>query len=57
MLLMNTLPQPREIRMRLGDAMREVELLRALLKVAERAERYRRCDEKTATMRRSRHEK
>jgi hypothetical protein len=42
--LMETLPPPRAVRIRLGDALREVELLRRLLLLAERAEMYRACD-------------
>jgi hypothetical protein len=42
--VIDSLPPCREIRLKLGDALREVELLRALLKVAERAERYRERD-------------
>jgi hypothetical protein len=41
--LMDTLPPPQQVRERLGAALREAELLRRLLKVAERAEAYRRC--------------
>jgi hypothetical protein len=42
--LVRTIPQPEAIRRRLGDALREVELLRRLLRVAERAAVYRRAD-------------
>ena len=41
--LMETLPPPRAVRARLGDARREVELLRRLLLLTERAEMYRAC--------------
>lgn len=42
--LVRVLPQPKVVRDRLGDALREVELLRALLRLSERAENYRDCD-------------
>ena len=42
--VLNSLPQSREVRLMLGDAIREVELLRGLLKLAERADQYRRVD-------------
>jgi hypothetical protein len=38
------LPTAGEVRHQLGDALREVELLRGLLRLAERAERYRQSD-------------
>jgi hypothetical protein len=47
--IIDSLPTPRDIRHMLGDALREVELLRALLKIAERAERYRKIDSKVGT--------
>jgi hypothetical protein len=37
-------PPPEEIRYALVDALRDVELLRSLLRLAERAERYRERD-------------
>jgi hypothetical protein len=42
--LMDVIPPAEEVRHRLGDALREVELLRRLLNMAERAEAYRDCD-------------
>lgn len=39
-----TFPTAREVRHKLGDALRDVELLRGLLRLAERAERYRERD-------------
>ncbi len=42
--LVHALPHPKLVRDRLGDALREVELLRRLLRVAERAEEYREYD-------------
>jgi hypothetical protein len=42
------------LRDRLTDAMREAELLRSLLKLAERAERYRERDQEVAAERRQR---
>jgi hypothetical protein len=42
--LITTLPKPEAVRRRLGETLREVELLRRLLRVAERAEVYRRVD-------------
>jgi hypothetical protein len=44
--LIRALPSPQRIRHRLGDALREVELLRRLLRLAERAAEYRACDRK-----------
>jgi hypothetical protein len=43
--LMETLPSPERVRDRLGDALREVELLRGLLKLSEKAQEYRDCDQ------------
>jgi hypothetical protein len=45
--LVETLPTPDLVRHRLGDALREVELLRKLLRLAECAEEYRRIDQET----------
>jgi hypothetical protein len=42
--LIETLPTPAELHGRLGRALREVELCRRLLKVAERAEVFRAAD-------------
>jgi hypothetical protein len=42
--LVSVLPPPEKVRAKLGDTLREVELLRRLLRLAERAERYRECD-------------
>ena len=42
--LLESLPPPHVVRDRLGDALREVELLRSLLRIAEKAEDYRECD-------------
>jgi hypothetical protein len=42
--LVEALPTPAQVRNRLADAMREVSLLRKLLKLSEEADRYRRCD-------------
>jgi hypothetical protein len=39
--LTENLPPPEELERRLGAALREVELLRRLLRVSERAARYR----------------
>jgi len=44
--LIETVPPPGQIRARLSDALREAELLRKLLKVAEAAEHFRQCDRK-----------
>jgi hypothetical protein len=41
--LMTALPAPSEVREKLGAALREAELLRRLLRLAERAEKYRQC--------------
>jgi hypothetical protein len=40
----NALPTVAQVRGRLTDALREVTLLKQLLRLAERAERYRECD-------------
>ena len=50
--VLESLPPPLHIRHRLGDALREVELLRALLRLAERAEAYRHCDRNAGYRRR-----
>jgi hypothetical protein len=42
--LLRSLPPPSQVRDRLGDALREVELLRYLLRLSERAEQYREAD-------------
>jgi hypothetical protein len=42
--LVTVLPHPMDVRHRLGDAMREVDLLRRLLVLSERAEQFRQCD-------------
>jgi hypothetical protein len=42
--LIEELPAPEKVRDRLGDALREVELLRSLLRLSERAQHYRDCD-------------
>jgi hypothetical protein len=42
--LVHALPTPAQVRDRLTDAMREVVLLRRLLKLSEEAARYRECD-------------
>jgi hypothetical protein len=51
--LVQSLPHPADVRNRLGDALREVELLRRLLVLAERAELYRECDQERASTRRA----
>lgn len=43
--LLKVLPHPKDIRHRLGDALREAELLRKLLRICERAEEFRQADE------------
>jgi len=42
--IIEVLPAPGIVRVRLGDALREVELLRWLLRLAERADQYRQID-------------
>jgi hypothetical protein len=42
--LVDSMPPPQVVRDRLGDALREVELLRGLLRIAEKADDYRECD-------------
>jgi hypothetical protein len=42
--LIDTLPDPARIRVRLGHALREVQLLRRLLSLAKTAETYRAMD-------------
>ena len=49
--LVESLPPPEVVRDRLGDALREVELLRGLLKLAEKAAEYRECDSVALTKR------
>jgi hypothetical protein len=44
--LQKTLPPPGEVRRRLAEALREAELLRRLLPLAERAQLFRDCDER-----------
>jgi hypothetical protein len=44
--ILEALPSPELVRDRLGDALREVELLRRLLKLSERAAEYRQCDQR-----------
>jgi hypothetical protein len=39
-----TIPPPQRVRLFLGDALREVRLLRGLLRLSELAEHYRRID-------------
>ena len=43
-LLIDLLPRPQAVADRLSDALREVELLRRLLQLCERAEQYRTLD-------------
>jgi hypothetical protein len=43
-LLIDLIPPPQAVRYRLGDALREVELLRRLLRLADLADHYRRLD-------------
>jgi hypothetical protein len=42
--LIETLPSPQDVRRRLGDALREAQLLRRLLRLAVIAEEYRQID-------------
>jgi hypothetical protein len=42
--LVEKLPPPAVVEDRLGDALREIELLRGLLRLSKRAEEYRQCD-------------
>jgi hypothetical protein len=42
--LIEELPEPSKIRRRLGDVLRDAELLRILLRLSERAEQYRALD-------------
>jgi hypothetical protein len=42
--LIDTLPTPDAVRERLGDTLRELELLRRLLRLAKAAEQYRAAD-------------
>ena len=42
--LIEALPTPAQVRNRLTDAMREVALLKQLLRVSESADRYKACD-------------
>jgi len=46
------LPSAADIRDRLTDCLREADLLRQLLRMAERAEYYRECDRRAAERRR-----
>ena len=43
-LLIDLLPDPQAVQTRLGDALREVELLRRLLRLSRLAEQYRAID-------------
>jgi hypothetical protein len=43
-LLIDLIPSPQAVRERLGDALREVKLLRRLLQLADVAEQYRESD-------------
>jgi hypothetical protein len=43
-LLIDVIPDPGMVVDRLGDALREVELLRRLLRLADLAEEFRHCD-------------
>jgi hypothetical protein len=47
-LLIDLIPRPKDVADRLGDALREVELLRRLLRLSERAEHYRALDDALA---------
>jgi hypothetical protein len=47
--LIESLPAPAAIRERLGDTLREVELLRGLLRLATAAENYRSSDRAKTT--------
>jgi hypothetical protein len=42
--LMETIPAPAKVRTALGKALRQVELLQKLLRIAERVADYRQCD-------------
>ena len=42
--LIDTLPEPTAVRVRLGDVLREAELLRKLLRLAKAAAAYRELD-------------
>jgi hypothetical protein len=44
------LPPPRVIADRLGDALREVKILRGLLRLAEQAEHWRRLDARSSDL-------
>jgi hypothetical protein len=44
--LLETIPPPHVVRDKLGNALREVELLRKLLRISERAEQYRQVDQR-----------
>jgi len=46
--LIKTLPSSKKVNNCLGDALRQVRLLRGLLRLAERAELYRDCDRAAA---------
>ena len=43
--LIEALPTPAQVRNRLTDAMREVALLKQLLRVSESADRFKACDQ------------
>jgi len=43
--LIQTLPRPEVVRGRMSDLLREMELLRGLLRLSEKAAEYRECDE------------
>jgi hypothetical protein len=47
--LIATLPDPDRVHHWLGDALREVRLLRGLLRLAQLAEKYRQCDRQART--------
>jgi hypothetical protein len=51
--LIEELPPPQRIRRRLGDVLREVELLRKVLRFSERAEQYRALDRRLERQERS----
>jgi hypothetical protein len=47
-LIIKRIPSPQVVRNRLGDALREVQLLRRLLRLADLAEKYRTIDQRAA---------
>jgi hypothetical protein len=55
--IVQSLPATRDVRDRLGDALREVELLRRLLPLCEKAELYRRRDREVVLERAARKSK